>query len=395
MIWAVFRVALLRLVRDRGALVMTFVLPSVIFVIFAAIFGGSAGGDISVRVSATDQTADETGARLIEALQTAQGVAVRVEQDIDAVRVAVANGSHDVGLIIERPLADSDTSPLRLLITSANELPSSMLIGHIQERLAADLPDIALRRQANALTAIIGALDPVQQAGLEQAIGALDGQSAPANSLIVIESVDQVDGPADAVTYYAGAVAILFLLFSSVQGAVGIVEERLSGVRARLALSSGGAGVLIGGRFLFLTAQGTAQALVIFIVAWVFYGVDWLGVLPAWGATTVLAAAAASGLALALCTLSASREQAFSLSNFTVLILSAIGGSMAPRFLMPEWLRDLGWITPNAWAIEAYNGALGQGGAISAMADGWLGLSVFAALGLGLAIIAEGRKMRA
>ena len=394
MIGAIFRVALLRLVRDRGALAMTFLLPSAIFVIFAAIFGGSAGGDISVRVAASDQVSDTASARLIEALGTTEGVALTVERDIDAVRMAVANGTNDVGLIIERPLADGDTPPLRLLVIGANELPSSMLIGHIQDRLAADLPDIALRRQVNALTPIIGGLGPAQQAALEQAIAALDGQSAPAGGLLVIESVDQIDRPSDATTYYAGAIAILFLLFSSVQGAVAVVEERLSGVRARLALSSGGAGVLIGGRFLFLTAQGTVQALVIFLVAWIFYGVEWLDVFPAWAATTVLAAAAASGLALALCTLSASREQAFSLSNFTVLILSAIGGSMAPRFLMPEWLRDLGWITPNAWAIDAYNGTLGQGGAISAMADGWLGLAVFAVAGLCVAVVAEGRRMR-
>ena len=27
---------------------------------------------------------------------------------------------------------------------------------------------------------------------------------------------------------------------------------------------------------------------------------------------------------------------------------------MVPRFLMPRFLQDVGWATPNAWALEAY-----------------------------------------
>lgn len=395
MIGAVFRVALLRLLRDRGALVMTFVLPSAIFVIFAAIFGGSAGGDVSVRVAIFDQVADETSGRLIEALGTASGIVVRIEADADAIRSAVVDGSADAGLVVASPLTGGDGPPLQVSFTDANRLPGAMLIGRIQAQLAEDMPDVVLRRQVIALDPVIGPLDPAQQARLDQTIAVLAESDEAPSGLVETEIIRVTQGPSDATAYYAGAIAILFLLFSSVQGAVAVVEERLSGVRARLALSSGGAGVLIGGRFVFLTLQGAVQALVIFLVAWIFYGLDWLGAAPAWIVTTLLAAAAATGLALALSALSASREQAVAVSNFTVLILSAVGGSMAPRFLMPDWLRDLGWLTPNAWAIEAYNGTLRQGETTFGMLDAWLGLAVFAIIGLGIAIVAEGRRMRA
>lgn len=46
MIFAIFRAALLGLLRDRGALVMSFVVPIAFFVIFAEIFASAADGDV-------------------------------------------------------------------------------------------------------------------------------------------------------------------------------------------------------------------------------------------------------------------------------------------------------------------------------------------------------------
>ena len=74
-----------------------------------------------------------------------------------------------------------------------------------------------------------------------------------------------------------------------------------------------------------------------------------------WLLTTVFAAASAAGLALAFVSACSTRQQAASLGNFLILVMSAIGGSMVPRFLMPEFFQQLGWLTPNTWVLEAYS----------------------------------------
>ncbi|UCD24778.1 MAG: ABC transporter permease, partial [Gemmatimonadota bacterium] len=79
------------------------------------------------------------------------------------------------------------------------------------------------------------------------------------------------------------------------------------------------------------------------------------------------AAAAAAGLALAITTSFTTRQQAQTFANIAVLILSALGGSMVPRFLMPRFLQEVGWTTPNAWALEAYTSIFWRDEAVTAL----------------------------
>ena len=71
--------------------------------------------------------------------------------------------------------------------------------------------------------------------------------------------------------------------------------------------------------------------------------------------------------------------QAQNLATVLVLILSVVGGSMVPRFFMPLWLRELGWLTPNTWVLEAYSGIFWRG---ESLADLWLPCGLLLAVGI-------------
>jgi ABC-2 type transport system permease protein len=185
-----------------------------------------------------------------------------------------------------------------------------------------------------------------------------------------------------AVTYYAGAVAMLFLLFSALSGAMSYLDERESGLLDRLAIGPGGVGVLIDGKFLFLCVQGFLQVAVIFLVGWAVFGIElWSNLLP-WAATTLAAALAAAGLALAFVTLCRSKQQAQSLGQMLILVVSAIGGSMVPRYLMPGYIQTLGWATPNTWALDAYSSIFARADAVTALLVPWTVLVSVGLIGL-------------
>jgi len=203
----------------------------------------------------------------------------------------------------------------------------------------------------------------------------------------------QVLGGGDPIViYYAGAVSILFIMFSAMQGAISLIEERRTGMRLRLGLSAGGVTPLLMGRMLWLVGLGVAQAFVLFAVAMIVYRIHLLESLGPWLITAVCAAAAAAGVSLFIATASRTQEQAQAVGTFVILILAAVGGSMAPRFLMPAALQTLGWLTPHAWVIEAYQTILWRRIVNLQVFEAWLVLAGFGAAGFGLALAIESRR---
>ena len=55
-----------------------------------------------------------------------------------------------------------------------------------------------------------------------------------------------------------------------------------------------------------------------------------------------------------IATLARSRAQLSGFSTLLILSMSALGGSMFPRFLMSETMQQFGLLTFNAWALDGY-----------------------------------------
>jgi ABC-2 type transport system permease protein len=399
MIWAMLRVMALSLVRDRGALVMAFLLPPSIFVIFAAIFAGTSGDELQLQVALGISERTSLGDRLETALREEDSLRI-VPQDFSTeaeVIDVVESGQADVGLMIEGALDVTDSAPVTVFVDPGKVMAGAILAGQVQRLIGLELPDLALSRTAPAIDSLVGGFTPAQSAQLAAAIESLAEDGAGADGevgLIETRTVGPPNSSGATVTYYAGAVAILFLLFSAMQSAATLIEERHSGIIDRIAVGPAGTDVVVFGKFLFLTVQGLVQVALIFLVAALVYRVDIIGQFGIWLLTTLVAATAAAGLGLAVAAMCSTKQQAQTISTFVVLLCSAIGGSMVPRFMMPPWLQDIGWFTPNAWTIEAYHGVLWRGeGLMELMPElSWLALS--AVLGIVVALAVSRLRLR-
>ncbi|CAO4192300.1 ABC transporter permease [Methylorubrum extorquens] len=406
MIAAAFRVMWLSLVRDRAALTMAFVLPTVIFAIFAAIFSGAIGDRIRIHLGLADLAGTATTQRLVTALEAEPSLRIArldVADEAAAVR-AVRRGEVDVALVLRSDLAApagpdkagqdkgsaAASQPVLLIESPSRALATPIALGQLQRALNDALPDVVLSRIV-ADVERSGKIGPDERAFLDEAFAEQRAKKEPFSFTRLVETRTTASGRGnERVSYYAGAIAAVFLLFAAMQGALSLVDEREGGLADRLAAGPGGLPVIVLGKFLFLLGQGVVQAGLIFSAAALLHGVDVSGHWIGWLVTSILVSAMAAGLALAACALSSTRQQAHLAATFGVLLLSAVGGSMVPRFLMPPWLQQAGWLTPNAWAIEAYQAALGEGAAAALPA--WGVLAALAAVGLGVAVGVVGRR---
>ncbi|MGF1545297.1 MAG: ABC transporter permease [Parvularculaceae bacterium] len=353
---AVFEAMLTTLWRDRPAFVLTFVLPPTIFAIFALAFSGAAGGDLKVNlaIAAGPDDLSQELAETLAASPEAQRV-VRVD-GADALREAVRSGVADAGGDIAR---------------AAEDAPPRFVIYEDATRAAAALA------AEKALARLAPAAD----------------EDAYAGAALSRERVNPANRDAPMAAYYVAGVAMLFLFLSGFQSALTLIEERDAGLMERIAAGPGGAGRVVDGKFAFILCQGAVQSLIIVATAWAFFGVEF-GFAPHVLAAALLAAAfAAAGLTLGVTCLCRSKAQAHAVGVILSLVLAALGGSMAPAFLMPDGVRALGATTPNALGVEAFGAALWRGGGFAAAAAPIGLLTAYGLAGLGLARLAATRAL--
>jgi len=390
-----FKVMALELWRDLAALLMTFCLPSLVFLIFSAVFSGATGADVKLQVAVADLAKTAASRRLEAALIGDKDL--RASEALPATTAGVLSevqaGRADAGLVIRSDPAGPG-SPLLILSDPSRAIAAPLTEARTRETITRLLPDALLIRTVRDLKPALGPLTQGQRDNVNFAAdqAAKDPHSAPKIApLFAYQEVRGAKKGGAGIAYYAGAVTILFSLFAATHGALTLIDERKSGVADRILAGPAGMGPVVNGKFLFLIAQGVSQAAVIFATAQIVFGVPVVSHLGLWLITTLSASLAAGGLALALISVCRSREQAQMLSTFVILILAAIGGSMVPRFLMPPWLQDLGWWTPHAWVIDAYQGLLWRDSGVKGLYKAWIVLTLIGVTGFLFAQVAVRR----
>jgi len=146
----------------------------------------------------------------------------------------------------------------------------------------------------------------------------------------------------------------MFLLFSCAGAGGTLLEEEESGTLGRLISSRAGMSGVLAGKWLFIAMMGMLQLAVMFTWGALVFGLPLLPHIPGFLVMSAFTAAAAAAFGLVLATLSRTRAQLSGLSTIVILTMSALGGSMFPRFLMSDTMQTFGLVTFNAWALDGY-----------------------------------------
>jgi ABC-2 type transport system permease protein len=152
-------------------------------------------------------------------------------------------------------------------------------------------------------------------------------------------------------TFFASAMAILFLFFAVQSGIVSLFEERRQGTLARMLAGPIRPETILGGKVLGSFVTGVLSLTVLVVASTLMLGADWGP--PAGVAMVVVAAVlAAIGITLLVTSFMKTADGAGAANSAVAMTLGILGGTFSPSAQAPEAMQTLSLITPHAWFLR-------------------------------------------
>ena len=422
MIVPIVRTALMALRRDRPALAMSFILPIAFFSIFAAIFGGQHNSTAKIKVIFVDEDRSRASLELEKGLEREDSLVISTRlpskdkaaapSDYTAAtaEAAVKAGDAPVALIIpagfgQNPISfgGNQTGPAIQLLSDASDMIAPQMVGGLLQKAAMTAMPAAMAEEGMKYTdQYVGGLTAEQRKTMDNnldylrnletkdssniASSATSGSGSGGLVAVKARSVVGENKNGNMISFYAAAIGVMFLLFTSSNSAGSLLEEAESGTLDRVLSSRVTMTALLGGKLAFNTLLAFAQLVVMFLWAQACFKLDLFTHIPGFVVMGLCTAFAVAAFGMLLASICHTRAQLGALSTLVVLMMSSIGGSMFPRFLMPPAMQKAGLFTINAWAIDGFTKVFWRDLPVSEL---WPQVGVLLAVGIALFLIAR------
>lgn len=421
MILPIVRTAFVSLRRDKAALALSFVLPIAFFTIFAVIFGGMHDTTPRITVILVDEDQSTASQQLVQGLKSETSLTMltrpaskekTVPPDYTAAtaEAAVKAGDAPVALVIpkgfgQNPIAfgpAGNAAQIQLLNDASDTIAPQVVAGLLQKTAMTSMP-VSMAEQGMKYTdRYIGGLTPEQRKTMETNLddlrkleqnGTLNGRTSsgsdssfsgiiPVHARAVVGQNKQ----SPMVSFYAAAIGVMFLLFTASGSAGVLLDEAESGTLDRVLSSRVTMTSLLAGKLAYNTLLAFTQLTVMFLWAWAVFHVDLFSHIPGFIVMGLCTAIAVAAFGMLLASLCHTRAQLGAVSTLLILIMSSIGGSMFPRYLMPQSMQKAGLLTINAWAIDGFTKVFWRDLPVAAL---WPQVSVLLSVGIVLFLIAR------
>lgn len=422
MIIPVIRTALTGLRRDRAALALSFILPISFFTIFAVIFGGQKNSTPKVSVILVDEDRSPASADLMRGLEREDSLVVMTrpkpegknaaplpEYTAATAEAAVKAGDAPVALIIPKGFGDHPISfgsgnsaqTIQLLNDSSDQIAPQVVAGLLQKVGMTSLGPAMAEEGMKYTEKYLGQFTPEQRQRMQSNLdwlrqheNEIDNSTSTASSSmagggpIAVKSRAVVgqDKRSPMISFYAAATGVMFLLFTASGSAGALLDEAESGTLDRVLSSRVTMTTLLAGKLAYNTLLAFTQLTVMFLWGWAAFHLDLFAHIPGFLVMGLCSAFAVAAFGMFLASICHTRAQLGALSTLLILTMSAIGGSMFPRFLMPEAMQKAGLFTINAWAIDGFTKVFWRDLPVK---DLWPQVSVLLAVGIVLFVVAR------
>ena len=363
---------------NRRNVLLTFALPIILITLFVFVFGGvgkskNQSKKYDLTVSDLDNTASSKDA--IAQLDSQKSIHVIPEQLITA-QEAVKKGKIDAVLILHKGFADSlnngNSLPIELQYDEAQEAQ----VGMLQQALFSTFIALPYSKKDNMVKILDKRFDKILGKTDEKTRNRVHAQFETLNN--TIENGREKKPDAKASDFSSGSeikmtklvaakednslslvqsvagTAIMMLLFSVAGMGATLLDEKQEGTLKKLLYSPMRPDNILFGKMIYVNIISVIQLLIMFVYAWMVFGLDIMHHLPSLLLMIIATAYACSSFGVFIASVANSRQQVQGLSTLILLLMSSIGGSMMPVFLMPAFMQKISVFTVNYWGIQGF-----------------------------------------
>jgi ABC-2 type transport system permease protein len=404
-IYALFKKDLRVFWKDKLAVVVSFLVPMVLILIFGLIFGGSgSSGPSGVRLIVVDENGGAEAQKMIEALEEEPTFRlickVQVSTESEEWEPITAErgrkllkdnaGTYRYLLVFPENFVKKDFGfNIRFIYNPQNSVENNIVQGILQKVFFSNAMPLLMENMQNDLEAEMGegAADEFQRdmAGVigdyfdvdvddvynqmqegnfwngadaqENPDGEDGGGASDFLSGMVDFEKEKVFGKGkNPAAQSVGGWAVMFLLFAMTGAASALFDEKKAGLFQRLLSGPVSRDHILWSKFLFCGALGFSQMIV--LVAFghiIFRVVDSPSQLLPLLLISLVTAAASTSFGMLLSAISKTPAQANGLGTVFILSMSALGGAMFPAFMLPIFIRE--FISPFTivyWAMDGF-----------------------------------------
>ena len=344
--------------HDQRSVILTFLLPLILITLFAFAYGGigesdGRSGPVSLLVADLDMTSSSR--EIISAIDSLEDIST-VITDSAMSKELVIKGRYAGALIIYKGFHDSleagKGTPLELIYDRSREMETAIIQQNLIGTVISSTSNIIVK---NRIENYLKEQFPVFGQNMSDNIFRTVTGNGNNNPSIKYTSVvgEKNDTKLGLIQAVAGT-AILMLLFSVAGVGTSILEEKENGTINRLLYSPLKGSAILYGKMLFAFFISIIQLITMFLFAWLVFNMDMNVNVTGLILMVISTSFAVSSIGIFLAAIAKTRQQAHNLSTIVILVMSAVGGSMIPLFIMPPVLQKIALLSVNYWGIQGF-----------------------------------------
>jgi len=348
---------------NKKSVTLTFLIPIILISLFAFSFGGTKKSNKIKKIELLyiDNDLSTLSKSIINELNEVKELQLTLQNKIEAEK-SLKTGKKIGFLEIQNGFQDSinkgSTLPIALKYDSSKPFEYGILTSIVTGKLMNTLaPEIQKIKTKKFLDRSFIQMNQSQKNKIVEEISKSNEDNNTSNmwSLKTVPIIKEQSkkGNLGLIQAVAGT-AIMMLLFSISGVGGGLLEEKESGTLKRLMYAPIRPTNIIMGKMAATFLISLLQLSIMFVFSWLVFDLPIFTDIPSLIALTICVAFAVSSFGMFLVAIAKTRQQLQNLSTIIILVMSAIGGSMVPIFIMPSIMQKIAVISLNYWGIQGY-----------------------------------------